>query len=193
MKFQFDEKPWARGDVFSVVWNLVAVAVGGLRGMDGLGHRGRLADTKAQPGGLGEDPAEITAVKVAYGRTAEALRGEVVAGPTDYTECRGDLSMKTTKHPFGYEFEALFPGQRRLIGFNDGCIHEAEREGRFFIIEWQASDDYLEPNFDPQEDAPVLVHEFETAEERQQYLDDNDISERPWLMQRVDEARSERA
>jgi len=101
--------------------------------------------------------------------------------------------MKTTKHPFGYEFEALFPGQRRLFGFNDWRIHEAEREGRFFIIEWQASDDYLELDFDPQEDAPVLVHEFETAEERQQYLDDNYISERPWLMQRVDEARSGRA
>ena len=76
MKFQFDEKPWARGDVYSVVWNLVAVAVavvaGGLRGEDGLGHRGRLAGAGAQPGGLGEDPAEITAVK--GGDAVEPLR-----------------------------------------------------------------------------------------------------------------------
>ena len=102
-------------------------------------------------------------------------------------------SMKTTKHPFGYEFEVLFPGQRRLFGFDDLRVHEAERDGKFFIIEWLSTDNYLEPDFDPQKDDPVLVHEFETAAERQRYLDDNYISERPWLEERVMEARSIRA
>ena len=102
-------------------------------------------------------------------------------------------SMKTTKHPFGYEFEVLFPGQRRLFGFDDLRVHEAERDGKFLVIEWLSTDNYLEPDFEPQEDDPVLVHEFETAYERQQYLDDNFISERPWLEERVKEARSVRA
>ncbi len=100
--------------------------------------------------------------------------------------------MRTTRHPFGYEYEVLFPGQRRLFGFDDVMVHEAERDGKFYVIEWQATDNYMEPGFDPRVDDPVLIHEFNDAEERQQYLDDNYIDERPWLAQRVEDARAGR-
>jgi len=98
--------------------------------------------------------------------------------------------MRTTKHPFGYEFEVLYPGQRRLFGFDDRLVHEAEREGKFYIIEdFGISADYLEPEFADVMHEQVFIHEFATAEERQQYLDDNYIDERPWLEQRAEVAR----
>ena len=105
--------------------------------------------------------------------------------------------MKTTTHPFGYEYEIKFPGIRKLFGVQDlpgvedRLVLEAERDGGFFVIEdLGAYADIHSVEFEDAMAEQVIVIEFDCEDERERYLEDRYIRERPWLRQRVDEARS---
>ena len=107
------------------------------------------------------------------------------------------MATKTTTHPFGYEYEILFPGVRKLFGVQnlfgveDRLVLEAERDGGFFVIEdLGVFADIHCVEFEDVVDEQVIVIEFKDVMERERYLDDKYLRERPWLRQRVDEARS---
>jgi hypothetical protein len=100
--------------------------------------------------------------------------------------------MNITKHVFGYEYEILYPQHRRLFGFDDRVVFEAERDDLFFIIEdlGMVTDEWNDPWFDVNDWVHII--EFETAENRETYLQERYIQWRPWLEQRMEDARAGR-
>ena len=106
------------------------------------------------------------------------------------------MAAKITTLPFGYEYEIKFPGIRELFGVrdlpgvDDRLVLEAERDGGFFVIEdLGVYADIHTFEFEDVMDEQVIVIEFDSEDERERYLEDRYIRERPWLRQQIDEAR----
>ena len=95
-------------------------------------------------------------------------------------------------HPFGYEYDVVYEGVRRLFGYDARVVFEADHEGRFLLIEDHGiRADYNDPAFEDMMNEQVAILTFDTSAQRDAYLD-RYVRERPWLLERIDEARRRR-
>lgn len=100
------------------------------------------------------------------------------------------MSESVEMHPFGYEYEVLYSNVIKLFGFDDRIVLQADHDGDFIVIEdFGALADYNDPEFQDVMDEQVAVRTFATIDEREQYLERNYVAKRPWLRERIDEAR----
>ena len=79
---------------------------------------------------------------------------------------------------------------RRLFGYDDRLVLQADPEGRTYLIEdFGVYADFNSPEFEDTMDEQVTVIAFASAEEREAYLEERYVAARPWLRERIDEAR----
>jgi len=99
------------------------------------------------------------------------------------------IPADATWHPFGHPYEVLYEGVRRLFGYEDRVVFEADHEGRCLVIEdYGITADYHSPDFVEVIDEQVAVITFGAAAAREAYLDGY-VREHPWLRTRIDDAR----
>jgi hypothetical protein len=85
--------------------------------------------------------------------------------------------MKTESYPSFEDIKERFPSKRLVKGFMGGAIFSAEKDGKFYVIEDESTmAGFLSPEDKDLFDMFVQVHEFDTEEERKQYL-----SSKGWL------------
>lgn len=95
--------------------------------------------------------------------------------------------MKIEKFPFGYEYEVIYLGVRKLFGFDDRLVLEAEHKGRFLVIEdFGTLADFTDIDFELEDQ--VVITTFDDIAGRDEYLC-RFTDERPWLLDRIAAAR----
>ena len=82
--------------------------------------------------------------------------------------------MREFLHPFGYEYEALFPECRRLFTTGKEVVLATEKDGKpILIVDKGTCSDFNAPDFEDEMHALVKVIEFRHSGERVQYLNDH--------------------
>ena len=82
--------------------------------------------------------------------------------------------MREWRQPFGYEYEVVFPGIRRLFIGGGAVVLAAEKDGTAYLVLDEGSCvDFNAPDFEETMDSLVTILEFRHACERVQYLNDN--------------------
>jgi hypothetical protein len=82
--------------------------------------------------------------------------------------------MREWRQRFGYEYEVVFPGIRRLFTTGKEVVLAAEKDGRpYLIIDEDTCSDFNAPDFEDKMHALVSVIEFRHSGERVQYLNDH--------------------
>lgn len=100
--------------------------------------------------------------------------------------------MTSETFPFGYEYEVILGPVRRLFGYDDRLVLQADPGGRALLIEdFGVYADFNTPEFEDVMDEQVVVRAFASADEREAYLEARYVAGRPWLRGRIDEARRE--
>ena len=84
--------------------------------------------------------------------------------------------MRVERHPYKYNYNERFPEKRLVKGFMGGAIYAAEASGKFYIIEDEGTmADFLLPEDEDLLDMLIRIKEFDTEQERDEYL-----KERGW-------------
>jgi len=79
--------------------------------------------------------------------------------------------MRTEKLPFNYELSKRFPERRIIKMFEGGALFAAERDGKFYLINDQRTmAEFILPEDDGLLEQMLSVSEFDTDEERKEYL-----------------------
>lgn len=90
--------------------------------------------------------------------------------------------MREWRQPFGYEYEVVFPGIRRLFKTADAVVLAAEKDGKpYLVIDEGTCADFNAPDFEDTMNSLVAILEFRHVGERVQYLNDTFGSWRDWL------------
>ena len=90
--------------------------------------------------------------------------------------------MREWRQPFGYEYEIVFPGIRRLVHDGGEVVLAAEKDGKaYLVIDEGVYVDLNAPDFEDTMANLVTIIEFNEAGERVQYLKDNFNSWCDWL------------
>ena len=90
--------------------------------------------------------------------------------------------MRTWNKPFGYEYEVVFPGIRRLFTHGGDVVLAANKgDMAYLVVDKGICADLIAPDFEETMDSMVTVLEFRDAGERMQYLDNNFVAWRNWL------------
>lgn len=83
--------------------------------------------------------------------------------------------MKTSKHPFRYNYKEHFTNINCIGGFEGGAIYKAYKNNKhYLIIDEGTLADFLNDDDQDIMDQLVKVIEFETEEELNQYLKEHD-------------------
>jgi hypothetical protein len=84
--------------------------------------------------------------------------------------------MKTSKHPFGFNYKELYPNAKMIGGFEGGAIYKAVKdEKHYLIIDEGTLADFLDEDDKDLLDQLVKVIEFETEEELNKYLTEKNV------------------
>lgn len=82
--------------------------------------------------------------------------------------------MKTTKHPFRYNYKAEFPKIKEIGAFEGGVIYRALKDNKhYLIIDEGTLADFLDEDDKDLLDQLVKIIEFETEEELNKYLEEH--------------------
>ncbi len=82
--------------------------------------------------------------------------------------------MKISKHPFRYNYKEHFTDIKCIGGFEGGAIYQASKDNKhYLIIDEGTMAEFLDDDQDVL-DQLVKVIEFETEEELNQYLKEQD-------------------
>lgn len=81
--------------------------------------------------------------------------------------------MKTTKHPYRYNYTAEFLNIKEIAAFEGGAIYRATKDDKhYLIIDEGTLADFLDEDDKDLLDQLVKIIEFETVEELNKYLEE---------------------
>ncbi len=79
--------------------------------------------------------------------------------------------MKTTKHPFRYNYKAEFPNLKEIAAFEGGVIYAAlKNNNHFLIIDEGTMAEFLDEDDKDLLDQLIKIIEFDSEEELNNYL-----------------------